>query len=194
MRLRRALHLLLRPKLLLSVLLAAALLTVAFKLGDLDSVLARVQAIPLWVMALALAAAIVYLALKCWQFRHLLANLELHPDWRRLVLAFSVGELAVTLPFGIFAQNWVLSATGKAHFGRSSAATVIMILTESLVVLLFLAVVGIPGWPELRPLALVFAVGLVVVVFGALRFGHVARRIGNKVKQPVLRRMFLGVY
>ncbi|MGH6717364.1 MAG: lysylphosphatidylglycerol synthase domain-containing protein, partial [Bradyrhizobium sp.] len=189
MRRRRTLRLLLHPKFLLPVLLAAALLTVAFKLGDLGSVLARVQAIPLWVMALALAAAIVYLALKCWQFHHLLANLGLHPNRRRLLLAFGVGELAVTLPFGIFAQNWVLSTTGKAHFGRSSAATIIMILTETLVVLLFLAVVGIPGWPELRPLAIVFAVGLVVVVFGSLRFGHIARRIGRKTKQPVLRQV-----
>lgn len=189
MKARRVLHLLLSPKLLLPVLLTGALLAVALKLGNVGSVLARVQALPIWIMALALTAGVVYLALKFLQFYHLLVNLGLHPDWRRLVLAFCVGELAVTLPFGVFAQNWVLSATGKADFGRSSAATVIMILTETLVVLLFLAVVGIPGWPELRPLALVFAVGLLVVVFGMLRFGHVARHIGNRVKHPALRRL-----
>ncbi|HEX5314602.1 MAG TPA: hypothetical protein VFX38_06845, partial [Gammaproteobacteria bacterium] len=113
----------LRPKIVLPILLAAALFAVAFKLGDLGTVLARVQAIPLWAMALALAGAVVYLAFKLLQFRHLVTNLGLRPDWRRLMLAFCVGELSVTLPFGIFAQNWILSVGSKEDFGRSSAAT-----------------------------------------------------------------------
>ncbi len=190
-KLRHVLHLVLRPKILLPLLLAAALFTVAFKLGDLGQVLARVQAIPVWTMALALGGAIVYLVFKYLQFRHLLSNVNLHPGWRRLVLAFCVGELSVTLPFGVFAQNWVLTVESKEDFGRSSAATVVMLLTETLVVLLFLAIVGIPGWPELRPLAIVFVIGLLALVLGVLRFGHLARHLGHHVKQPTLRRMVL---
>ncbi|MGH8273840.1 MAG: hypothetical protein ACRES9_06255, partial [Gammaproteobacteria bacterium] len=99
----------------------------------------------------------------------------------------------VTLPFGIFAQNWILSASGKFRFGRSSAATVVMLLAETAVVLLLLAIVGIPRWPELRPIAVVFLVGLAFLLFGVLRFEQLARRLAHKVKKPALYRTLIEV-
>ncbi|MGH8428428.1 MAG: hypothetical protein ACRES7_10685, partial [Gammaproteobacteria bacterium] len=190
---RRGLRVLAQPAFILPVLLAAALLVVAFKLGGLGRVLGRVQAIPLWIMVASLALAALYLALKFLQLHLLLANLGIRPKWRRLALAFSVGELAVTLPFGIFAQNWILSASGKFRFGRSSAATVVMLLAETAVVLLLLAIVGIPRWPELRPIAVVFLVGLAFLLFGVLRFEQLARRLAHKVKKPALYRTLIEV-
>lgn len=188
MKLRRGLRVCLRPAFVLPMLLAAALLVLAFKLGDLGHVLERIQALSIGVMGFALAMGLCYLLLKLWQLHLLLADLGLHPGRQRLLLAFAVGELALTLPFGVFAQNWVLSFHRDVHFGRSSAATVVMLLVETLAVLVFLAIVGIPGWPELRPLAIVFAVGLLSVAFGVLRFGHIAERHGHSVKQPLLRK------
>src|SRR5690625_311931 len=113
MSLRGAVRHIVQPRIILPVLLTAALLAVAFNLGDLGKVLGRIQTIPIWVMAVALAMAVAYLGVKCWQLHYLLSHLRLHPGAHRLVLAFSVGELAVTLPFGIFAQNWMLSATSQ---------------------------------------------------------------------------------
>ncbi len=189
MTLRRKLGVFAEPALILPVLLAGALLAVAFNLGDLGHVMDRVRAISIPVMLFALGMGLTYLTLKLWQFHLLLANLGLHPGWRRLLLAFAVGELAVTLPFGIFAQNWVLStAGGQARFGRSSAATVVMLLVETLVVLLLLAIVGIPRWPQLQPIAAVFAVGFVALTLSILRFERLARKLAIRLKQPLLHR------
>ncbi len=193
MKIRRLLRLCLRPAFLLPVLLAAALLVMAFKLGDLGNVLGRIQALSIGTLAFALAMGMCYLALKLWQLHLLLTDLGLHPEWRRLLLAFAVGELALTLPFGIFAQNWVLSTHRDEHFGRSSAATVTMLLVETLAVLVFLAVVGVPGWPELSPIATAFAVGLLVLVMIVLRFEQFARRLAQRVRRPFLRRILIEV-
>lgn len=189
---RYKLRLLAEPALLLPVLLAGALLAVAFNLGDLGKVVGRVQAIPIAVMLFALAMGVAYLVLKLWQLHLLLANLGLHPGWRRLLLAFAVGELAVTLPFGIFAQNWILStAGGRARFGRSSAATVVMLVVETLVVLALLAVVGIPRWPQLQPTAAICAAGFLAVVVSVLRFERIARRLALRIRRPLLHRAAL---
>jgi hypothetical protein len=193
MKIRRLLRRCLRPAFVLPVLLAAALLVMAFKLGDLGNVLGRIQALSLGTLAFALVMGVCYLALKLWQLHLLLADLGLYPGWRRLLLAFAVGELALTLPFGVFAQNWVLSARRDEHFGRSSAATVTMLLVETLAVLVFLAVVGVPGWPELAPIATAFAVGLLVLVIIILRFEQFARRLAQRVRRPFLHRVLIEV-
>lgn len=177
-----------RPGAIVPLLLAAALLALAFKLGDLGRVLGRVRAIPLRILLLSLAMAALYLALKCWQLRLLLANLGLRPEWRRFTLAFAVGELLVTLPLGIFAQNWILASTGSSRFGTSSAATVLMLAVETLVVLVFLALAGVPHWPEVRPAAALLAAGVVGAGFAVLRFEHRLRRLAQRARWPLLRR------
>lgn len=192
MRLPRRLGRLAEPALLLPILLAGALLAVAFNLGDLGKVLNRVQSIPISVMFFALLMGLVYLVLKLWQLHLLLGNLGLHPGRRRLLLAFAVGELSVTLPFGIFAQNWVLStAGGHTRFGRSSAATVVMLVVETLVVLLLLSFVGIPRWPQLRAVAAICAFVFLAIVLSVLRFEGVAQRLALRIRRPLLHRAAL---
>src|SRR5690625_1543055 len=77
MSLRGVVRTLVQPRVILPVLLTAALLAVAFNLGDLGQVLGRIQAIPVWVMAVALAMALAYLGVKCWQLHYLLNHLRL---------------------------------------------------------------------------------------------------------------------
>ena len=98
------------------VVLAGALFFVAIRLGDPARTLGEIHRLPLSVLGVALLMAAIYLGLKVWQLHLLLGNLGIHPDWGRLGLAFAVGELALTLPFGLFAQNWVLARKGRAHF------------------------------------------------------------------------------
>jgi hypothetical protein len=175
------------------VLLAGALFFVAIKLGDPKRALGAIAALPVSVLAAALGLALVYLALKAWQLHLLLGNLGIQPDWRRLGLAFAVGELALTLPFGLFAQNWVLARTGRAHFGQTAAATVVMLLVEIGVVLLLLAVVGIRGWPEVRPAALVAVAGLCALMAFVLHFEPTARRLAKRFRRPFMHRALIGL-
>lgn len=170
-----------KPSLVIPLLLAAALLALAFNLGDITRVLTRVGAVPVHIMLWVLGLAWLYLLAKLGQFYLLLAYLGLRPDRRRLWVAFAVGELTLTLPFGVFAQNWLLAATGDAmRFARNSAATLIMLLTEALVTLLWLAATGVPGWPLLRPAAAVCAVGIILFLPVLRRcegfLGHHAQR------------------
>jgi hypothetical protein len=171
-----------RPKVFLPILLAGALFFLALSLGDVGKVLGRIRAIPLLDLGIALGCAYVYLALKGLQLHLLLSDLGAHPKRRRFLLAFAVGELAVTFPLGIFAQNWVLSENERIHFGRSSAATVVMLLMETAVVLLWLTVVGIPNWPPLRPLAGCLLLVIAALVFGVLHFEPLAQKLAGKVR------------
>lgn len=178
----------LQPVFILPMLLTAALFLFAFKLGDLGAVVERVKVIPLNILLYALGFAAVYLALKALQLHLLLVNLAVRPAFQPFALAFAVGELTLTLPFGLFAQNWILSASARIRIGRSAAATVVMLLTEILVTLLLMAVIGVRGWPQLR-----LAVILALVVFAAVitLFVVFADRIHahvSKVRRPILRK------
>ena len=163
-------------------LLAGALFALALRLGNPGRTLGAIRALPLSLLAAALGCALVYLALKAWQLHLLLANLGIRVDLRRLGLAFAVGELALTLPFGLFAQNWVLARTGRANFAESAAATVVMLLVEIVVVLLFLAVVGIRGWPAARPGAVVAVVGLCALMAIVVHFESALRDWSERIR------------
>ena len=179
---------LLKPQVILPVLLAAALLVFAFSLGDVHQVILRVRKLPLRVLALALAAVACYLVCKAAQLKLMLTQINLKIPARPFWLAFAVGELTVTLPLGMFSQNWVLSASRRIHIGRSSAATVMMVLVEVAVVFLFLAVVQIPGWRDTRPLAVALLVAVGLALLGLLLFEHRARTLVTHLHRPWARR------
>ena len=166
---------LLKPQVILPVLLAIALLTFAFSLGDVHKVIARVGRLPAAVPWIALLAAACYLACKAAQLKLMLGQIGVRIPARPFWLAFAVGELTVTLPLGMFSQNWVLSAARRVDIGRSSAATVMMVLVEVAVVFLFLAVVGIPGWRDTRPFAIAILVAVGLLLLGLVLFEHRAR-------------------
>lgn len=182
MKLKPALHVLTRPRVVLPLLLAAALFLVAVSLGDLGQVVNHVKAVPVMDMWLSLGLAAAYLVLKGLQLHLLLNDLNAHPGWRRFALAFAVGELALTFPLGVFAQNWVLAGKKGMRFGRSSAATVVMLILEVVVALLCLAVFGISGWPPVQPLAIAILALMAVTAFALLRFnllGQLSRLISH---------------
>jgi uncharacterized membrane protein YbhN (UPF0104 family) len=143
-----------RMEIVLPVLLTAALLAFAFVLGDLPTAFGRVRALPFAVIAGGFALAALYWALKGLLFRQLLAHIGIQPDWRRLGAAYAVGEMCLTIPAGMYAQNWVLSRIHGADIARSAAATTGILAVEGTLLILVLAVLAIPGWPWLRPAVL----------------------------------------
>lgn len=192
MKLRPALRTVARPTVILPVLLAVALLTFAFKLGGLEGMLARIRGLPARVLWITPAIAVVYLALKAAQLRMLLGNLSVRIPWTNFVLAYCVGELTATLPFGLFSQNWVLSASSHVHVGRSAGATVMMLLAEALVVLAVLAVFGLPGWGATRHVAIAVLVAAAALILGVLRYEHLGKRIAHKVRHEALRQAIMS--
>jgi len=182
----------LKPEVVLPVLLAAALLVFAFNLGDLGKVVSRLRNLPLHVVGISVGAAAVYLGCKAVQLRWMLNRIDVCIPPRSFWLAFAVGELTVTLPLGLFSQNWVMSASRRVHVGRSAAATVMMLLVELAAVFLFLAVVGVPKWSEVRWVAVAVLVLFVGFVSGAIVFEDKARRLANGVRREWLKKIAKG--
>jgi len=185
-------HRLLKPLVILPVLLATALLVFAFSLGNLGKVVARLGHLPLHVLGMAVAAAAVYLVCKALQLWLMLARISVRIPPRSFWLAFAVGELTVTLPLGLFSQNWVMSASRRIHVGRSSAATVMMLLVEVAAVFLFLAVMGMPGWTEVRWIAVALLVMFVLVLAGVLVFDGKARELAGRVQHGLAKQAAQG--
>ncbi len=135
----------------MAVLLSAALLAFGLTISDAPKVMGRIQAIPLHTMALSLVLASLYLGLKGLQWHRFMDTISIPITWKQLALAFAVGEMAVSLPAGIYAQNYLLRRVAGADFARSSAATTALLLIEAGVTLPLLAILGIPGMDWLRP-------------------------------------------
>lgn len=188
LRLPRPLRALLKPQVIVPVLLAAALLAFAISFGDVHQVLLRVRALPATVLWMSLAAAACYLACKAAQLKLMLTQIDVAIPARPFWLAFAIGELTVTLPLGMFSQNWVLSASRKIAIGRSAAATVMMVLAEIAVVFLFLAVSGVPGWPYTRPLCIAVLAILALLLAALVIFERHARAVSSRLRNHALRR------
>ncbi|HJP97581.1 MAG TPA: lysylphosphatidylglycerol synthase transmembrane domain-containing protein [Rhodanobacteraceae bacterium] len=182
----------LKPEVVLPVLLAAALLVFAFNLGDLGKVMARLRNLPLHVIGISIGAAAVYLGCKAVQLRLMLKRIDVCIPPRSFWLAFAVGELTVTLPLGLFSQNWVMSASRRVNVGRSAGATVMMLLIEIAVVFLFLAVMGVRNWNEVRWIAVALMVLLVAFVAGAVVFEDKARELAGRVRREWLKKIAKG--
>ncbi len=153
-----------QPSILIPILLSLALLAVVFSISDAARVMGRIQGIPIYTMALSLGLAVLYLLLKGALWHYFMSVIHISITWRQLALAFALGEMAVSLPAGIYAQNYVLRRIAGADFARSSAATTALLAGEAAISMMVLAIFGIPGWDWLRPSIIsLFAVAMVVV-------------------------------
>jgi hypothetical protein len=147
---------LIRPRVLIPILLTAALLAFALSISDLPRVMGHIKGLSFGHLAAAFGLALGYLALKGVQFRLLLAGLDIHISWRRLLLAYSIGELTLPIPSGIYAQNYVLRRIHGEKFSLSAAATTVTLFVEGALVLTTLVILRIPHWDWLRPAILTF--------------------------------------
>lgn len=177
-RVRAVLH----PKVILPLLLAAALLVFAFRLGDIGKVVGRLLELPLWVIGVSVGCAACYLGCKALQLKSMLNHIGVRIPARSFWLAFAVGETTVTLPLGLFSQNWVLSASRRIDIGRSSSATVMMLLVEIAAVFLFLAITGIPNLEGVRFGAIAALVFYSLLLAALLLFEDRMRELPDRLK------------
>ena len=141
---------------------------------------------------ISIGGAAVSLGCKAVQLRLMLRRIDVCIPPRPFWLAFAVGELTVTLPLGLFSQNWVLSASRRVPVGRSSAATVMMLLVEIATVFLFLAVIAIPGWSEVRWISVALLVVFASAVAAALLFEDKARELPDRFRREWVKKIAKG--
>jgi len=182
----RWLRTLLQPSVLLPILLAGALLAFVLSLSDLPRVLDRIGRIPLSAIILCAACAVYYLTLKGMVFHLLLRGLGFRVRFRAFLLAYAVGEMTLQLPAGTYVSNYLLSRMQEAPPGRSSAATTILLILETMVVMAVLAVLGIPGWQWLQPALVGLIAAHALVLAAVVGSGRLRRWLG------VRRGRFLG--
>lgn len=152
----------LNPKVIIPTLLSAAFL--AFLLtfansGEVGDELKR-AVVGAWLPAFFLA--VLYLVAKLVQWRIYLGRLGLRPGWQELLVPYAGGEMGNTLPMGVYLENYLLKGSTGSDVGRSAAATTWMLITEIITCLLVLLVLGVPGWPWVRPVAAFLVVGMLL--------------------------------
>ncbi len=165
---KRRLKKLLNPKVIVPTVLSAGFLAFIVTFGDAGKVWREiVLAAPRAVLPV-FGLTVVYLLGKGTQWHIYLRRLEIRPKRKEFLVPYAGGEFSNSLPFGVYLENYLLKGSLGEGFGKSAAATTWMLITEILVCLLALMVIGVPDWPWVRPLAIAVGVGMLglgVVLF-----------------------------
>ncbi len=143
---------LLRPKILLPIVLLAALLALLPLFGDVRKIATLIVSFRPVNLLLFLILMIVYEAVRGAQWHVMLQALEIDVPLRTQIFSFLGGEVTKSLPVGNYFQNYLLKQSKGTDFGLSSAATTLVIWVEVVVCLAGVAILGIGGWDWLRPL------------------------------------------
>ncbi len=160
---KRLIGRLFQPKVLVPALLSAAMFAFLLTFTNAGQVSDEMmRAIPRAVLPVFLLSC-VYLVAKGVQWWWYLRRLELRPTVPELLVPYAGGEMGNSLPLGVYLENYLLKGSLGAAIGRSSAATTWMLITEIVICLLALLVVGVPGWPWVRLLAFGLLVGMLLV-------------------------------
>jgi uncharacterized membrane protein YbhN (UPF0104 family) len=159
------LRILLRPRIFIPVLLAAALLTFALSITDLPVVMGHIRSLNWLVIAEVFVVAFAYLAFKALLFRYLLEKLDIHTSWKKFFLAYCIGEMTLPVPSGVYVQNYVLRRVHGEKFGLSSAATTYSLFLEGALTLTILVFFSIPHWDWLpQAIIALFAAATLFVI------------------------------
>lgn len=172
----------LKPKVVVPVLLSAGLLAGLLAFGDINKVVHLMINFPridlLWFLLLMAA----YEAVRCVQWHYLLKALKVHVPLRAQVFAFMVGEAGRSMPIGNYFQSFLLSRSRGEDFGRLSAASTLIILTEVLVSLIGVVVIGLGSWSGwLRPVIIIGILVFAIIAFAASRI-HESPRVPQWVR------------
>ena len=134
---------LLRPKIILPLLLSASLLAALLAFADVKKVVALMTAFDKLYLLYYLLLMAVYTVVRGVQWHDLLAALEIDAPLRSQMFAFLVGEVTKSIPIGNYVQNYILQQARGTDFGRSSAATTLIVLIEVAVALSGVVILGL---------------------------------------------------
>ncbi|HLH25304.1 MAG TPA: lysylphosphatidylglycerol synthase transmembrane domain-containing protein [Chloroflexota bacterium] len=117
---------------------------------------------------IVLVLTVPYIGARAILWHELLEQLDIRVPWRPTLAALAGGELAKTIPGGIYVQNYILARLegfGELPVVRSSTATTATLALESALALPVALLVGVPNTPWLPWLLVgIVAVWLAVLV------------------------------
>ncbi|HEY7126387.1 MAG TPA: lysylphosphatidylglycerol synthase transmembrane domain-containing protein [Ktedonobacterales bacterium] len=160
---KQRLRALLNPKVIVPTVLSAGFLAFIVAFGDAGKVSREIAtAAPIAVLPVFFLT-VLYLLAKGVQWHVYLRRLEIKPASKEFLVPYAGGEFSNSLPLGVYLENYLLKGALGEGFGKSAAATTWMLITEILICLLALMVIGVPDWPWVRPLAIGIFLGMLAV-------------------------------
>jgi uncharacterized protein (TIRG00374 family) len=159
---------LLSPKVIIPVILLIGVVAALLAFGNVNRVLALVTGFNRIYLIWFFLSMIAYAAIRGLQWHILLRALSIDVPLRAQVFSFLMGEMTKSLPVGNYFQNYILQRSRGADFGRTSAASTLVIVTEVIISLLGCVIIGVGSWEWVRPLILVggflFIVGAAIFI------------------------------
>lgn len=159
-----------RPKALLSLALGGAVLAALLAFGDVARIMAAAARLPPGTLLAFFACMAALELVRGAQWLFLLRALRVRTPLRTRVLAFGLGEVLKDMPVGAFLPAYFLRESRGAAFGRSSAATFVVLGSEVVVGLALAAAFGLGAWTWVRPVALAGIVVTVLLAAGARHY------------------------
>src|SRR5579875_3198749 len=162
----------LQPKVLIPVVLGIALIGALLAFSDVQKVGAQMAAFQKIYLLYFLLLMIGYEVVRGAQWHYLLKSMGIHAPLRTQIFSFAAGEVTKSMPIGNYFQNYLLQQSKGTDFGRSSAATTVIILTEVVVSVVGVLILGLGDWTEVVRLVIVIGSAAVVVGVWAFRRFH----------------------
>lgn len=154
----------LNPKVLFPLILVVAVIAALLAFGDIRKVVGLMESFDRIYLVWFFLFMIGYTIVRGIQWHFLLHELGTKAPLRSQIFAFIIGEMTKSLPIGNYVQNYVLQRTQDEDFGRTSAASTLIILTEVVISVLGVDIIGLGDWGWLRPLIII---GTVAAAMGA---------------------------
>lgn len=163
-----------RPAVIIPLVLTIGVLAAFFSLADIGKVAATIAGFRLPYLLAFVLLMVLYQGLRAAQWHLFLRRLGVRLSLRSQMLAYAMGEAAKLLPVGNYFQNYVLKSSGGPRFGRSAAATTLIIWEEVAICLIALEILGLGSWTGWIRIAI--PVGLLIVTVLAWAFIRVTAR------------------
>ena len=168
---RRLLRRLFHPRIFISIVVGVALIAGLIAFADVGKLGGLVAALNPSALLVAVLLILAYDGVQLAQWIYLLDHLGIVAPRRDEILAFTAANLTKYLPGGSYFQNYLLYETSGVDPALSTVATIVMVLLEPAVALVYLLILGVDNWIWLRwllaiglPLALLFAIGLYLFI------------------------------
>jgi uncharacterized membrane protein YbhN (UPF0104 family) len=168
---RRILRRLLRPRIILPGVVSLAIIGGLLAFADVGKLAGLIAGVQPGYLGVAVILMLGYNLVRGAQWFYLLDQLGIVAPRREEALAYIGGALTKYLPGGSYFQNYLLYETTGVDPALSSVATTLIVLTEPVVALLFVFLIGVDDWEWLRwligiglPLALLFAAGVYLFI------------------------------
>jgi hypothetical protein len=149
---------------IIPVVVSLALLGGLIAFADAPRVVLLIAQLDPLLLLVFIGIMVIYHAIRALQWLLLLNHLDMQVGMRSRLFSYLGGSVSMYLPGGSYFQNYLLYETRDADPAESAAATTVMTLTEPLMAMLVVFVIGIDDWRWLR-----WALGIgVPVISGGL--------------------------